>query len=481
MKHTHKIIFAFILMVFTTVSCKKQLNTAPEGAIVDLNSFKAIKIALIGCYDGFQSDGYYNSPASSGVGNGWSALPDLMGDDMIEALNSLGNWRRASEMTYSTDNSIVQEVFTAPYEIASRVNNILQVLGTYENDPLVAGEAKIVKAQLLAIRAHVHFDLMRYIAPDFGRNSTSLGVPYVTIFDPQKPFANLPPRATVKENYDKIFEDLNNSILLFREAGNTDNNTTRSFVDSSVVYAIKARVNYYASDWAAAAKDADVVISLNPLANAADYVTMYTIDGEATPPSEVVWAIPSDNLLRPGGATNGSSPAYRVSESLFTSITALGGAYVNSVIINSSTANQTTGFRRRRLQKYAGVKSFKVYRTGEMVLIKAEAEQKLGNDAVALASLNNLRTNRGVATGTETGTSLLGAISLLRRVELLGEGHRWFDIKRTTKTINRLECGTAGNSISNICSIDASSKGWAFPIPLNDAIANPNLAQNPGY
>ncbi|TAH01754.1 MAG: RagB/SusD family nutrient uptake outer membrane protein [Sphingobacteriales bacterium] len=480
MKHTHKIIFAFILVVFTTISCKKQLNTSPEGAIVELNSFKAINIALIGCYDGFQSDGYYNNPASSGSGSGWSALPDLMGDDMIEVTTSLGNWRRASEMTYSTDNSIVQEVFTAPYEIASRVNNILQALGTYENDPLVADEAKIVKAQLLAIRAHVHFDLMRYIAPDFGRNSTSLGVPYVTIFDPQKPFANLPPRATVKENYDKIFEDINNSILLFREAGNTSSNTTRSFIDSTVVYAMRARVNYYASDWAAASKDAEVVISLNPLANAADYVAMYTTDGEASPPSEVIWAIPSDNLLRPGGATNGNSPSYRVAESLFTSITSLGGSYVNSVVINSSAPN-TDGFIRRRLQKYAGVKSFKVYRTGEMVLIKAEAQQKLGNDVIALASLNDLRTNRDVAVGTETGAALLESISLLRRVELLGEGHRWFDIKRTTKTINRTECGADGFSISNICNIAPTSKGWAFPIPLNDAIANPNLVQNPGY
>ena len=480
MKHTYKIIIAFAFVLFTTISCKKQLDTIPEGTITELTNFKAINNALSGCYAGFKSDSYYGNPSSSGSGSGWSALSDLMGDDMVEAMQSLGNWRTMSEMRYSTDNGAVQAVFSQPYEVISRANNILQALGPFENDAVTKDEAKTIKAQLLAIRAHAHFDLMRYFAPDFGRNSTALGVPYVTIFDAQKPLNNLPSRNTVKENYDKIYADLNNSLILFREGGNTENNTNRSYIDSTVVYAMRARINYYTSQWSAAAKDANVVLAGNALANAADYVTMYTTAGEQTPPSEVVWAIPSDNVLTPGGATNGSRPAYRVKEALFTKITALGGAYVNPVIINSSAAN-TAGFRRRRLQKYAAIKSFKVFRAGEMALIKAESEQKLGNDVAALASLNDLRTNRGVGVGVETGATLLEAISLLRRIELLGEGHRWFDLKRTTRTIVREECGTAQFSLSTTCTVNSSSRAWVFPIPFSDIQANPNLVQNAGY
>jgi hypothetical protein len=98
-----------------------------------------------------------------------------------------------------------------------------------------------------------------------------------------------------------------------------------------------------------------------------------------------------------------------------------------------------------------------------------------------LDDLNELRTNRGVATGSETGTALLNAIILQRRVELLSEGHRWFDIKKTTRTINRTECGTTGSSTSNVCSIAPASRSWAFPIPFNDLKVNPNLTQNEGY
>jgi hypothetical protein len=115
-----------------------------------------------------------------------------------------------------------------------------------------------------------------------------------------------------------------------------------------------------------------------------------------------------------------------------------------------------------------------------MMLIRAEAKQRLGI-GTALDDLNELRVARGVDEGTETGAALLNAILLLRRVELLGEGHRWFDIKRTTRIINRTECGTAGGSSSNNCSIGANSRAWAFPIPFNDIRVNPNLVQNEGY
>jgi hypothetical protein len=218
-----------------------------------------------------------------------------MGDDFIETLGSLGNWQTASQMTYNEDYSVAQGLFTQPYEVISRANNILNALGQYETSPITGKDAKIIKAQMLAIRAHAHFDYMRYVAPDFGRNSTSLGVPYITIFDPQKPLSNLQSRNTVKENYDKIFDDLNTAILLFREAGNTKNNASRNFIDSIVVYAMRARVNYYASKWENALADANVVIASKPLANADKYVEMDTPGGEADPPREVLWAIPSDN------------------------------------------------------------------------------------------------------------------------------------------------------------------------------------------
>lgn len=479
MKYINKLtVVAFIAFLLTAVSCKKELDTTPQTSLTELKTFENIKSALQGSYAGFQSSNYYDNAAASGTGSGWSGLPDLMGDDMVEALESLGNWRAFSEMTYAADNGAIQGIFSQPYEIISRVNNLLSAISVYETGT-TAAEAKTIKAQALAIRAHAHFDLLRYFAPEYDRNSIKLGVPYVTIFNPLKPFAYLPRRNTIKEDYDLIYKDLNDALVSFRDGGNTQNNDSRNFIDSVVVYAIKARVDYYAADYSAAINDASVTLELRPLTNSAGYIATFSTADELAPSSEVYWAIPSDGTLRPGGATNGSGPNYRVSADMSAILQSFGGAYISAGV---TRFNQTGvgDFKRTLLWKYPGIRSFKVFRAGEMMLIRAEAKQRKG-DATALNDLNELRTNRGLETGNETGTALLNAILLHRRVELLGEGFRWFDLKNTTRTINRAECGTAGASTSNTCSVAPASKGWTFPIPFNDLKVNPNLTQNEGY
>ena len=468
-----------LALLFTGIgACKKPLDTIPDTSLTDLKTFDDVRSALRGAYDGFQSNNYYGSPAASGSASAWSALPELMGDDFVEALESLGNWNIMSEMTYASDNGAVAAAFIQPYEIISRVNNLLKFVETYETGSTEA-EAKRIKAQALAIRAHAHFDLMRYFAQDFGRNSTALGVPFVTVFDPQKPFANLPARNTVKENYDAILKDLGDALIAFREGGNTTGNGARNYIDSVVVYAMRTRVNYYASEWAAVIADANIALGLRPVGSAANYISTFATAGEASPSSEVYWAIPSDNALRPGGAISGSSPNYRVTAAMSAILQAQGGAYVDPGVNRFNQAG-SGGIQRTLSWKYPGIRSFKVFRAGELLLMRAEAKQRTG-DLTALADLNLLRTNRGVAAGAEVGAALLNAILLQRRVELLGEGHRWFDLRRSTKTIVRAECGVANGSRADNCNINSTSRSWTFPIPFNEIKVNPNLVQNQGY
>ncbi|MEO8171801.1 MAG: RagB/SusD family nutrient uptake outer membrane protein [Sediminibacterium sp.] len=478
MKNKIFIIALFLSSIVLLNACTKELNTKPEAQLTELTTFSDIQNAMRGCYDGFQSANYYNNTSNSGSPSGWSGLPDLMGDDYVEALESLGNWNSMSEMIYAADNTIVQGIFSQPYEIISRVNNLLKFLPAFETGAN-ASQAKQIRAQALAMRAHAHFDLMRYFAVDFGRNSTSLGVPYVTEFDPATALTTFPTRKSVKENYDLILQDLASSLIAFRAGGNTTDNTARALIDSNVVYAIRTRVNYYAGMYSDVIADANVVLNNRPLTNSAGYTAMFTAATEASPVSEVYWAIPSDNALRPGGATSGASASYRITAATSSVIQSMGGAYVNT---NVTRFNQTGvgGVPKTLCWKYNGIRSFKVYRAGEMMLMRAEAKQRNG-DLTALNDLNTLRTNRGVLIGTETGAALLNAILQMRRVELIGEGHRWFDLRRTTKSIVRAECGSTGSSRAAKCTIAPSERGWIMPIPFNDVKVNTNLSQNPGY
>ncbi|HJS54481.1 MAG TPA: RagB/SusD family nutrient uptake outer membrane protein, partial [Chitinophagaceae bacterium] len=111
--------------------------------------------------------------------------------------------------------------------------------------------------------------------------------------------------------------------------------------------------------------------------------------------------------------------------------------------------------------------------------IRAEAYARKGgsNEATALADLNTLRAARisGFVPGIETGSALMNAIEMERRKELISEGHRWFDLKRTSKAINRSNC-------SVFCTLIASDRAWTWPLPIAEINANPGiLPQNPGY
>ena len=110
-----------------------------------------------------------------------------------------------------------------------------------------------------------------------------------------------------------------------------------------------------------------------------------------------------------------------------------------------------------------------------MYLIRAEARVLQGGAKIAtgLADLNDLRAARisGYVPVNLIGQALLDEIALERRKELVGEGHRWFDLKRTTKTIAR----TAGISSTSF-NLAPTSKYWTWPVPQDEIDANPTIA-----
>jgi hypothetical protein len=132
-----------------------------------------------------------------------------------------------------------------------------------------------------------------------------------------------------------------------------------------------------------------------------------------------------------------------------------------------------------------GNANFIVFRTGEMYLIRAEARSRSAQEGPALTDLNTLRAARIVGYVNQTGltgAALLAAIADERRRELVGEGHRFFDLKRTTRTLQRgSTCGNTALSPAGTCSLASTARQWALPIPETVRSANTNLIQNLGY
>lgn len=123
-------------------------------------------------------------------------------------------------------------------------------------------------------------------------------------------------------------------------------------------------------------------------------------------------------------------------------------------------------------QNLTNPNNYRAIRYADVLLMAAEALNRGSiSDARALGYLNQVRErafgdsdhNLDVA-----GVALTDAIYHERRVELMGEGHRFFDLVRTGK-------GTAIPGFT-------AGKNEIFPIPIEEIqFANGNWVQNPGY
>lgn len=129
-------------------------------------------------------------------------------------------------------------------------------------------------------------------------------------------------------------------------------------------------------------------------------------------------------------------------------------------------------------------------RYADIILLAAEANNQLGNTAVATTELNQIRARAGVANTTATTQSEL-ALAILneRRLELVNEGQRWNDLLRANAngTINIITLmNSQHDSNGNLLKYGINGAGvdqheLLFPIATTELQLNPNLTQNPGY
>ena len=119
-----------------------------------------------------------------------------------------------------------------------------------------------------------------------------------------------------------------------------------------------------------------------------------------------------------------------------------------------------------------------VLRYADVLLMLAEVQNELANTADATTNLNLIRTRAGLAATTATTQAdLRAAIALERRLELVGEGQRWFDLLRTGTAISVMNSFFQASSI--LVTIDGHN--LLMPVPQAQVNTDPIVIQNPGY
>ena len=115
--------------------------------------------------------------------------------------------------------------------------------------------------------------------------------------------------------------------------------------------------------------------------------------------------------------------------------------------------------------------NYRVIRLPDVLLMAAEAHNRKpgANDGLAQNYLNQVRDRVGMAAVNANGQALTEAIWAERRLELSGEGLRFWDLVRTGKAAQEIEGFETG-------------KHELFPIPqIEIDLAGGNWSQNPNY
>jgi hypothetical protein len=118
-------------------------------------------------------------------------------------------------------------------------------------------------------------------------------------------------------------------------------------------------------------------------------------------------------------------------------------------------------------------------RASEMYLIEAEAYAHLGNSAAAANALYQLVKKRDASytMSTKNGTALLNEIYFQRRIELWGEGFRFYDLKRLNLPLDRNRHKFLPTYQK---SVPAGDVKWQFVIPQAEIDATSGVViQNP--
>ncbi|HEX5652515.1 MAG TPA: RagB/SusD family nutrient uptake outer membrane protein [Chitinophagaceae bacterium] len=493
MKHIKLIYLALLItMAGWLAGCSRAIDEDPSHTIDGSDFFTKIddyEKSLLGVYARLLQDGYTGT--SNTGANALVGLPDIMSDNLFESAESLGNYQDYSRWTYTADDASIADMWLDMYRIIQQVN--LTLRGIDKLAVTNPGAVNRITAQAIAIRAMVHFDLLRYFGEAEARNSTAKGIAYVDKFDIEQK----PARLNVKASYDRIEADLKTAknLMLNMDRSIQGSGTgpgDRSYVDDMVINAILARMYLTSSELDSAVKYSTLVINARPLATRANFPNIW-IDVTT---SEVIWSIKFEAFNSPIGSVMYYSVGNRAEFRPTTNLLALYDqandirypSYFRSVLrgANRNDPNRPARLvlikhdaKQSSIPKPDGIVNFKAFRTGEMYLIRAEAYARLGgaNEALGLADLNTLRNARisNYVPVVLTGAALLSAIETERRKELVGEGHRFLDLKRSSRTVVRL------TNCASFCSLPPAAREWVFPIPQPEILANEAMEQNNGY
>ncbi|OXB04878.1 RagB/SusD family nutrient uptake outer membrane protein [Flavobacterium pectinovorum] len=480
------------LILTVTTSCSDEfVNPKPEYSIDSENYFNSKEDydqALIATYDLLQST-YVNV-----------LLGEIASDNTLaggESPTDVIGFQQVDDMIHTEVNSNLRDVWNWMFAGVQRANYILE----FQNKTDFEGKTQLI-AETRFLRAYYQFELVKW----FG------GIPMKGDVRFKIGDEKTIPRSSVAEVYASIEAD-----LVFASANLSPIAAQKGRVTKGAAQALLGKAYLFQGKFSQAASTLQALINTSPYSLETDYNKMFELDGENGP--ESVFEVQYTDVEGAGfgclqcsegnvavgfsGIRNYSGPVFSSGFSFnlptqesadafetgdkrkavaILDIAAWAGA--NSGVTYGK-GNEDTGFfnrkylPRKRSSDAAGdlnltnPNNYRAIRYADVLLMAAEAYNRGEiDDAKAREYLNQVRrrafgdNNHDIAA---SGAALTDFILAERRLELFGEGHRFFDLVRTGKAAGTIPGFTA-------------NKNELFPLPIEEIqFANGNWEQNPGY
>ena len=474
MKNNKLVIGSFLILSLFATSCSKVMDIKETdfiGGDIALKTVNNNEQGIIGAY------------AAMNVEMG-ILLNSVFADEVKMA--EFYNAATVHEWLYGSTDISIRDSYTAfplYYKIIDRSNRVLEALpkAIAANATEEALKSKL-KGEALFLRAFSHFELYRYYTNS--AVGTDLALAYM-----ETPSLSPQARIAVTPYFTKLNADLALAKTLLPA-------TTVDIYRASknAATGLQARIALYTKDYANADKFSTEYITALPLATAANFPLIWTDANN----SEVAFKLSRTSSIGTKIGSlfrGGSASATSIGTITWMASTKLWDAYdkVNDVRFAAYFKDEAiltaAGRPSKLIKKYAGtayatagenVADAKVFRTGEMYLIRSEAKAEAGNLTGAADDLNALRAARitGYTSAVfATKDALITAIMDERFKELPYEGHRFWDLKRRNLAVTRL----ASDAQNGATTLAAGNFRFLLPIPNSEIQANPLMQQNPGY
>jgi len=467
--------------IIVNSSCKKFLVLPPKYEVSTASFYKTQKdfeTAMVGEYSELQD--LYNAPMIY--------LGELTTDNATILWTSpTTSEMELNEMRITTSNGFVSQAWTINFKIITESNAILDYIASASLSDAVKqkymGESKF-------LRAFAYFNLVRLYGD----------VPIVTtdFKSPVEIQAADMSRQPVDKVYQLIISDLQEAETNLQ--GVTGLSKSRASVGAAKTLLGKVYLTMHQYSDAATVLN-DVISSVKyKLEN--NYATLFTNNNNELPESifEVkylsgnigegndyssLFTPPSFNAGIFPGNMNGSGrivPTYDVRHayepgdlrrkaSIMDSLRLQNGSYAQ-IQYGLKMVDFTVG-----LPGDGGI-NYIPLRYADVLLMYAEALNELNRTDEAYPYINMVRERAGL--GDLSGLSqdqFRLALEKERRLEFLSEGHRWFDLLRSGRTIAVLNKYFTDNGLS----FSVTPNELLMPVPQREIDINPNMKQNPGY